>query len=69
MAPESWKSPNCTLRLQLPLPYDDSAKLTARGVGHGSVPAGGAYCGNVPPITYLLAFLRPSHKTCPGTTT
>jgi hypothetical protein len=51
------------------LPYDDCAKLTARGVGHGSVPAGDAFRDNTTPTSSLLAFLRPNSKTCPGTTT
>jgi hypothetical protein len=42
-------------------------KLTTREVGHGSVPAGEVFRDNVTPITSLLAFLRPNHKTCLGT--
>jgi hypothetical protein len=31
------------------------------------VPAGEVFRDNVTPITSRLAFLRPNHKTCPGT--
>lgn len=64
MARRVGRSPTACDAYSFLLPYDDGAKLTARGVGHGSVPTGEAFRDNVTPTTSsLLAFLRPCTTT------